>query len=429
MLKQIKLSKSESNDSVNQSFLANVEKYKQSKTDAINIYDLNSIKLQADVILKNIENQINKCSQWKSQKEQHFSLNTTQTTGNQQQERHWSSSINKKIQQSRPFSALSGIAPRIKRVEESKVKDKIESQQQIIEKCIQPQKQPKTTLDLNQLCNQELLMGNFKLETILGSGSFAMVRMGVDKNTKEKYAIKIYEKIKLNDSQKMNNVKREISILKRIEHQNIIKLYWAIEDKKSINLVMEYISSQSLASYIKSKPNRILPEKECLTLFYQIAMAIKYLHDLNISHRDIKLDNVLMLKTNVIKLIDFGFAICMPQNQKTNVFCGTPHYMSPEIIAKIPHHPFSSDIWSLGILLSKMLTGEYPFKGQNDKDLYRQIQCQKLKTNQDKKINENIMRIINGCLEKNIQNRWNINQIINDPVFHNDILIPSLKSF
>ena len=61
-------------------------------------------------------------------------------------------------------------------------------------------------------------MGNFKLETILGSGSFAMVRLGLDKNTKEKYAIKIYEKIKLNDSQKMNNVKREISILKRIEH-------------------------------------------------------------------------------------------------------------------------------------------------------------------------------------------------------------------
>ncbi|CAD8095024.1 unnamed protein product [Paramecium sonneborni] len=424
----MKLNKSESNDSITQSFLINIEKNKQNKTDTINIYDLNSIKLQADVILKNIENQINKCSQWKTQKGQHFSLNTTQNTGIQQQERQLSSSINKKIQQPRPFSALSGIIPRIKRIEENKEKEKIEQQQQIIEKCSQTQK-PKSTLDLNQLCNQEMIMGNFKLETILGSGSFAMVRLGIDKNTKEKYAIKIYEKLKLNDSQKMNNVKREISILKRIEHQNIIKLFWAIEDKKSINLVMEYISSQSLASYIKSKPNRILPEKECLNLFYQIAIAIKYLHDLNICHRDIKLDNVLMMKTNVVKLIDFGFAICMPQNQKTNVFCGTPHYMSPEIIAKIPHHPSSSDIWSLGILLSKMLTGEYPFKGQNDKDLYRQIQCQKLKTNQDKKINENIMRVINGCLEKNTQNRWNIDQIINDPVFHKDLFIPSAKSF
>ncbi|CAD8177711.1 unnamed protein product [Paramecium octaurelia] len=415
MLKQIKLNKSESNDSVTQSFLANIEKNKQLKTDAINIYDLNSIKLQADVILKNIENQINKCSQWKSSKEQPLSLNTTQNTRIQQQDRQWSTSINKKIQQPRPFSALSGVATRIKRFEDTKEKQKIESQQQIIDKCPQPQKPPKSALALNQLCNQELIMGNFKLETILGSGSFAMVRLGIDKNSKEKYAIKIYEKIKLNDSQKMNNVKREISILKRIEHQNIIKLYWAIEDKKSINLVMEYISSQSLASYIKSKPNRILPEKECLTLFYQIAMAIKYLHDLNISHRDIKLDNVLMMKTNVVKLIDFGFAICMPLNQKTNVFCGTPHYMSPEIIAKVPHHPASSDIWSLGILLSKMITGEYPFKGQNDKDLYRQIQCQKVKTNQDKKINENVMRKrmykIDGTLIRSCISQRHLNTI------------------
>lgn len=80
-------------------------------------------------------------------------------------------------------------------------------------------------------------MGHFRLESILGHGSYATVRLCVEKNNKIKYAIKIYDKTKLNDTQKMNNIKREISILKRINHQNIIKLIYAIEDKKSVTIL------------------------------------------------------------------------------------------------------------------------------------------------------------------------------------------------
>lgn len=163
-------------------------------------------------------------------------------------------------------------------------------------------------------------MNNFKLESILGTGSYATVRLSVDKASKEKFAIKIYDKSKLTDQQKLNNVKREISLLKRIDHPNIIKLVCAIEDRKSvqlpskkINLVMEFISSTSLASYIKSKPNRTLQAKEAIHIFYQIAQAIKYLHEKNIAHRDIKMENILLMKDNYVKLIDFGFSICVSE--------------------------------------------------------------------------------------------------------------------
>lgn len=90
------------------------------------------------------------------------------------------------------------------------------------------------SLQNQQLFDLNLTMTNFKLDSILGTGSYATVRMSTDKITKQKYAIKIYEKSKLNDSQKMNNVKREISLLKRLEHPNIIKLFYAIEDKRSV---------------------------------------------------------------------------------------------------------------------------------------------------------------------------------------------------
>ena len=93
------------------------------------------------------------------------------------------------------------------------------------------------------------------------------------------------------------------------------------------------------------------------------------------------MENILLDPHGNVKLIDFGFSIKVPKNRKLNIFCGTPSYMSPEIVSKVvkyfifktPHVPFTSDIWSLGILLSTMLTGQHPFKGCNDRDLYRNI--------------------------------------------------------
>ncbi|CAD8189954.1 unnamed protein product [Paramecium octaurelia] len=289
----------------------------------------------------------------------------------------------------------------------------------------QPKKTIKSNLDLNQLCNQDIQIGNFRLESFLGQGSYATVRLCIEKNSKVKYAIKIYDKSKINDNQKMNNIKREISILKRINHSNIIKLIYAIEDRKSINLLMEYISNQSLAVYVKSKSKRLLPTQEGLYIFQQLANAIKYLHSKNIAHRDIKMENILLLTDNYVKLIDFGFSICIQDNQKVNVFCGTPSYMSPELVSKIPHNPLCSDIWSLGILLYRMLLGEYPFKGQNDKELYKAIQQNKVKLPND--MNQNIISLIQGCLEKNVNQRFTIEQILSSPLFQQTVNIYALS--
>ena len=98
---------------------------------------------------------------------------------------------------------------------------------------------------------------------------------------------------------------------------------------------------------------------------------MSYLHSKNISHRDIKLENMLMDDTKNIKVIDFGFATT--SLKPLNVFCGTPNYMAPEIVAKKEYLGAPADIWACGIVLYVMLAGKFPFKGIDDKSLYVKI--------------------------------------------------------
>ena len=120
-------------------------------------------------------------------------------------------------------------------------------------------------------------------------------------------------------------------------------------------MIFELLTSKSLLSILKDKPERKIKEKECKKLIIPILDALQYLHSQNIVHRDIKLENIIMDKKNNAKLIDFGFSVIIYNDQKLKVFCGTPSYMAPEIVAKQEYNGFSVDIWSIGVLLYTML--------------------------------------------------------------------------
>jgi serine/threonine protein kinase len=100
-----------------------------------------------------------------------------------------------------------------------------------------------------------------------------------------------------------------------------------------------------------------LEEAEVKPLFKQVIQAISYCHSHDIAHRDIKLENILITNKKRIKLIDFGFSIKLKHKNRLNLFCGTPSYMPPEIVSKVSYYGKPADIWELGILLYKMLTG------------------------------------------------------------------------
>ena len=214
---------------------------------------------------------------------------------------------------------------------------------------------------------------NYILGKELGKGSFAIVRLGINKINKKKYAIKIYSKISLFDNQKKTIIKNEISILKKLNHENIMKMYEIIDTPNNLYLILEYINGISLLQYIKNMSDHKINEKKCKILFYQIVKGINYCQLKNICHRDIKLENILLIDNSKIKIIDFGFGIITNNNTYHKFFCGTPSYMSPEVINKEKYIAQFYDIWSLGILLYTMLCGFFPFFGNNENELFEKI--------------------------------------------------------
>ena len=153
-----------------------------------------------------------------------------------------------------------------------------------------------------------------------------------------------------------------------------------IETQKQICIITDYIGGISLNQYVKTQcANRIIKESTCRKFFKQIVEGFDYLHQKGIAHRDIKLDNILIEEnTKMIKIIDFGFACFIRepsgQRQRHKIFCGTPSYMCPEIVRKHEYDGQCVDLWALGVLLYAMLTGQFPFRGSSENELYMRIQ-------------------------------------------------------
>ena len=161
--------------------------------------------------------------------------------------------------------------------------------------------------------------------------------------------------------------------MEKMKHQHIVQLFEIIDTTKYVILIMEYVGGSSLHGYLKGSAQRRLEEWDAKRVFRQILEALKYCHSRCITHRDIKLENVLLDELNTIKLIDFGFSTCIPNDRRIKIFCGTPSYMAPEIVRKTEYCGPPADIWALGVLLFTCLTGQFPYRGATDEELYDKI--------------------------------------------------------
>ena len=228
-----------------------------------------------------------------------------------------------------------------------------------------------TTMSTPSLFNGKI--DDYLITKELGKGSYAVVKLAVHKVTKNKYAIKIYSKQSLIDPQKRNVVKNEINILKQIDNENVMKLYEVIDTPSNLYLVLEYINGVNLLEILKKEKDHYIKEQRAKKLFLQVVNGISYCHNKNIFHRDIKLENILVLKDDTIKIIDFGFGVKCNKDAYQKMLCGTPSYMPPEILNKEKYIPCYSDIWSLGVLFYTMLYGIFPFRGKDENEIIENI--------------------------------------------------------
>ena len=215
------------------------------------------------------------------------------------------------------------------------------------------------------------VMDMYMVGKVVGVGSYGKVRAAWHRLTGSKVAIKTYDKSKLKDPAHWKRVHSEIKIMEQVSHPRIARMYEAVETPKRMHLIMECLDGGNLCSYVKAK--RRLSEDESRKIFFQILQAVEHLHMLGVTHRDIKLENILFAENKDIKVIDFGFStVCQP-GKRLKVFCGTPSYMAPEIVRRTEYEGKPVDMWSMGILLYALLCGCFPFRAKSYPDLYRRI--------------------------------------------------------
>ena len=253
----------------------------------------------------------------------------------------------------------------------------------------------------------------FILGKKIGQGTFATVRLATHIKTNEIVAIKILEKEKMKEIDKIRS-NREIKILKKMRHRNIVHLYNDINTEKLIYLIMEYVKGKELLTYINEKNK--LNENESCYYFQQIISGIEYLEKLKIVHRDIKLENIIIEDNKNIKILDFGLSNFYQKNNILYSSCGSLCYASPEMVEGKKYSGSCVDIWSSGIVLFAMLCGYLPFTDSNEQKLFKKIVEGKLYFPHF--LSEQAKDLLNKVLTKDPLKRITINKIKKHPWFN-----------
>lgn len=214
-------------------------------------------------------------------------------------------------------------------------------------------------------------VSHYAVGKTIGEGTFGKVKKGIHKLTGVPVAIKILEKDKIVDLADVERVKREIHILTRINHPNVIRLYEVIDSPKHIFLIMEFAPGGELFDYIVAKGR--VKEPEACRFFHQILNGVDYCHHQGVIHRDLKPENLLLDEITGIKIVDFGLGNLAPNGTLLKTACGSPCYAAPEMIAGKRYHGPGVDMWSLGVILFALVCGYLPFEDANTAKLYDKI--------------------------------------------------------
>ncbi|XP_031504211.1 CBL-interacting serine/threonine-protein kinase 12-like [Nymphaea colorata] len=218
-----------------------------------------------------------------------------------------------------------------------------------------------------------LLLGRYEVGKLLGHGTFAKVYYARNVKTGESVAIKVLDKEKILKSGLISHIKREISVLRRVRHPNIVQLFEVMATKTKIYFVMEFVRGGELFGRVAKGR---LKEETARRYFQQLVSAVEFCHSRGVYHRDLKPENLLLDENGDLKVSDFGLSAVSDQIRQDGLFhtfCGTPAYVAPEVLARKGYDGAKVDIWSCGVILFVLMAGYLPFHDQNVMAMYRKI--------------------------------------------------------
>jgi serine/threonine protein kinase len=262
--------------------------------------------------------------------------------------------------------------------------------------------------------NYSNILDLYIIKEKIGSGSFSEVKLAINKITKQKVAVKIMDKKKMNSS-RLESARIEIEIMKICQFPYIIKFIEAYENIDYIYIFMEYCQGGTLFEFMK-KRNFLLSEQLAATITYKLCLAIYYFHSYGITHRDLKPDNILMTSNDDnadIKILDFGLGKIIGPNETCSEPYGTVIYCAPEILLDRPYTK-NVDSWSLGIITYCLLFGRFPFY-HDDRRLLKIsiINSQPVyKAKNLNNVSDDAINFMQNLLIKNPNKRMNIEQAL-----------------
>ena len=257
---------------------------------------------------------------------------------------------------------------------------------------------------------------DFKIIKELGAGSFGHVYLVTHKETKVQYAIKAIDKRNKSNIEEKPYFRREVEVMYKIHHPNVVKLYGHFEDNNYCYFIMEYISKGNVYSLISQDKKKRINAQIVASLMKDVISAVYFLHNMHppIIHRDIKPENVLLAEGMVAKLTDFGWSNYMQEDEQRKTVCGTPIYLAPEII-KEQGHDEHVDVWCIGVLLFELITGNVPFQGNDIETLQNNIL--KIKISWPRDINTDVKNLIMKILKLDPKSRLPLSEMLQHPFF------------
>nr|ABK25045.1 unknown [Picea sitchensis] len=272
-----------------------------------------------------------------------------------------------------------------------------------------------------------ILMGRYEVGRLLGQGSFAKVYLARNLETGQSVAIKAMNIEKILKGGMIEQIKREISIMRLVQHPNIVLLYEVMASKTKIYFVMEYVKGGELFNRVVEKGR--LKEEEARKYFQQLISAVDFCHSRGVYHRDLKPENLLLEENGDLKVADFGLSALPAQFKQDGLLhttCGTPAYLAPEVVSNKGYNGDKADIWSCGVILFVLMAGYLPFQCANLMVMYKKIDKGDFKC--PPWFSCDARRLVLRLMDPNPRTRMTVPQLMEVPWFRRGFKRPQAKN-